>query len=92
MLKAVGRREHLRQGVAVRLPGRQDLRLSVFDGQRTRNQLDRPILLFPNRSQDLTLQLANHGGKAKSVVVNLYAAQQKSLVAIPRGAGAADLG
>jgi hypothetical protein len=85
VLKAVGGKDYVRQPVPVRLPGRQDLEISIAGARSIRRSLESKVGLFANRTQELTMYMANTGTKARSVVASIYAPQQAAKVSIPTG-------
>lgn len=86
VLRAIGQSAYLRHLIPVRLPGRQELEVSISDGRSARTTSSGKIGLFPNRLQDLVFLVSNRGSSSIKLTANLYAPQQDPLISIPEGA------
>lgn len=85
VLKAISNKNCIRQQVPVRLPGRQDIEISVAGARSIHRNLEDKTGLFANRTQELTIFLSNTGTKVRSVVASIYAPQQAAKISIPTG-------
>jgi hypothetical protein len=85
VLKVIGNKDFIRHRIPVRLPGRQDIEISVAGARAIRRNLESKTGLFANRTQELTIYLANTGSKERSVTASIFAPQQAVKIPIPTG-------